>query len=192
MNSCTKWRKSKWLLQKFLPGKVVCDIASLLLNGDKTNKDSYSLSELHPGHLVHEFIDTIQHIQPVFGIVRFGNSSIDTAGDLIDIVADMMDLRAEGFDLLRRERANLRPQNEAPEGRPFLESAHSPHPTCLPQFFFILNNHDGKSSISSHLLPNHQPLLPTATASAHPPPLSPACRRHLFSDIQHLQMQPKE
>ena len=56
-----------------------------------------------------EFIDTIQHIQPVFGIVRFGNSSIDTAGDLIDIVADMMDLRAEGFDLLRRGRANLRP-----------------------------------------------------------------------------------
>jgi len=87
-------------------------------------------------HLVHEFIDTIQHIQPVFGIVRFGNSSIDTAGDLIDIVADMMDLRAEGFDLLRRERANLRPQNEAPEVGGFGKAATSG--AVLQQRFFLL------------------------------------------------------
>ena len=30
MNSCTKWRKSKWLLQKFLPGKVVWMSASTM------------------------------------------------------------------------------------------------------------------------------------------------------------------
>ena len=115
--------------------------------------------------LVHEFIVHLiaaVYSAVVWHLVRFGNSSIDTAGDLIDIVADMMDLRAEGFDLLRRERANLRPQNEAPEVGGFGKAATSG--AVLQQRSFPLGTAVGKSRISSACS-----LLPRLTAGNFPP-----------------------
>ena len=59
----------------------------------------------------------------MLGIFSRGDTGIDAAGDLVDVIANVMDLRAEVLDLLRRSGPDRSPINELDDISPFAQSA---------------------------------------------------------------------
>lgn len=74
-------------------------------------------------HLVHQLIDLVQQVQPSLGILRPGDSGVNAAGDLVDVVADVMDLRAQGLDLLGGTGLDRLPLDKADQEGPFGQAA---------------------------------------------------------------------
>ena len=52
--------------------------------------------------LVHQLIDLIQQEQPPLGILCLGDTSVDAACNLVDVISDMMYFCPQFLDLLRR------------------------------------------------------------------------------------------
>ena len=55
----------------------------------------------------------------MLGILCCGDTGIDAAGDLVDVVADVMDLRAEVLDFLGGSGPNRRTVDEPDDISPF-------------------------------------------------------------------------
>ena len=50
--------------------------------------------------LIHQLVDLIQQEQAPLGVLGPGDSGVDAAGDLVNIVSDVVDLRPQFLDLL--------------------------------------------------------------------------------------------
>ena len=59
----------------------------------------------------------------MLGILCRGDTGIDTAGDLVDVIADVMDLRAEVLDFLGGSGPDRSPVDEPDDVRPFAQPA---------------------------------------------------------------------